>query len=116
MVEFKEFPKIARLNRECIISEKIDGTNAQIIISEDGEIAAASRSCIITTERDNYGFALWVKEHADELFALGPGNHFGEWWGSGINRGYGLEKGQKKFSLFNVERWKDIRPACCDVV
>ena len=27
--EFKPFEKIARLNRECVITEKIDGTNAQ---------------------------------------------------------------------------------------
>ncbi len=36
---------------------------------------------------------------------LGPGRHFGEWWGSGINRGYGLPRGEKRFSLFNVTRW-----------
>jgi hypothetical protein len=29
-VEFAGFPKIARLSRECVITEKIDGTNAQI--------------------------------------------------------------------------------------
>jgi hypothetical protein len=29
MNEFVEFPKIARLSREMIITEKIDGTNAQ---------------------------------------------------------------------------------------
>jgi len=27
-VEFQEFPKMVRLSRECIITEKIDGTNA----------------------------------------------------------------------------------------
>ena len=49
--------------------------------------------------------------------ALGVGRHFGEWWGSGINRGYGL-LGEKRFSLFNVARWSDdaVRPACCSVV
>jgi hypothetical protein len=36
---------------------------------------------------------------------LGPGRHFGEWWGNGIQRGYGLVKGEKRFSLFNVVRW-----------
>ncbi len=35
-MEFKEFPKIARLTRDCIITEKIDGTNASIYISENG--------------------------------------------------------------------------------
>lgn len=37
MIEFKGFPKMARLSRECIITEKIDGTNAQICITEDGQ-------------------------------------------------------------------------------
>ena len=55
---------------------------------------------------------------------LGPGHHFGEWWGSGIQRGYGLLKGEKRFSLFNTARWADDRdrekypldrPACCYV-
>lgn len=36
---------------------------------------------------------------------MDPGRHFGEWWGSGIQRGYGLQKGEKRFSLFNVIRW-----------
>jgi hypothetical protein len=49
--------------------------------------------------------------------ALGPGRHFGEWWGSGIQRGYGLVNGDKRFSLFNVGRWnKENIPACCSVV
>jgi hypothetical protein len=32
-MQFEEFPKMARLTRECIITEKIDGTNAQIGIA-----------------------------------------------------------------------------------
>jgi hypothetical protein len=28
-IEFKEFSKIFRLNREVIVTEKIDGTNAE---------------------------------------------------------------------------------------
>lgn len=115
---FEEFPKIARLNRPCIISEKIDGTNGQIIVTDDGQIQAASRSCLIYPDRDNYGFAGWVRDNKNELLALGPGRHFGEWWGSGIQRKYGLTGGDKRFSLFNVGRWRDdaARPRCCHVV
>ena len=32
--EFEPFPKIARMKREQIITEKIDGTNAQVYIRE----------------------------------------------------------------------------------
>lgn len=101
--EFRPFPSIARLSREIVVTEKIDGTNAQIHITEDGRVFAGSRSRWITPEADNFGFARWVKEHEQELLALGPGSHFGEWWGQGIQRGYGLD--EKRFSLFNVARW-----------
>jgi hypothetical protein len=105
--EFVEFPKIPRLSRDMIITEKIDGTNGCIFIGppEAPEFLVGSRSRWITPETDNHGFAKWAYEHKAELMGLGPGRHFGEWWGSGIQRGYGLAKGEKRFSLFNVTRW-----------
>lgn len=116
MEDFVPFPKMARLSREVIITEKIDGTNAQVFISEDGTVQAGSRKRWITPENDNFGFAAWVKENEDHLRQLGPGRHFGEWWGCGIQRKYGMDR--KVFSLFNVSRWADAldRPSCCDVV
>lgn len=102
---FEEFPKLARLSREAIITEKIDGTNAQIYVGEDGTILAGSRTRWITRGNDNAGFAGWVEDRTDMVRQLGPGRHFGEWWGSGIQRGYGYDKGMKFFSLFNVQRW-----------
>ena len=141
-MEFQEFPKISRLTRNIIVTEKIDGTNASVIIEHAnliadwtgsaatpwlkrvttglGEfgIAAGSRTRYITPHSDNHGWAKWVAEHAEELVKLGPGRHFGEWWGSGIQRGYGLTNGEKRWSLFNVSKWADdaTRPACCSVV
>lgn len=140
-IEFKPWPKISRLYRDVIISEKIDGTNAAVgivpleslkrtsddtlddIMESNPEILgmvwqagrvetwegfavyAQSRKLIITPDRDNAGFATWVRSKAFELVsALGPGLHYGEWWGSGIQRGYDLLKGDKRFSLFNVTR------------
>lgn len=104
-LEFQGFPKVARLNREVIITEKIDGTNGQILINEDGDLFIGSRTRWITPQDDNYGFARWAEGNRSELLKLGPGRHFGEWWGGGIQRGYGLPKGEKRFSLFNVARW-----------
>lgn len=114
--EFKEFKKIPRLFREIVISEKLDGTNAQIHITEDGNIFAGSRTRWLTPENDNYGFCKWVMSNKDELMKLGAGSHYGEWWGNGIQRNYGLS--EKRFSLFNVSKWGDesIRPKCCHVV
>lgn len=133
-MEFTEFPKMARLARDMIVTEKLDGTNAQVCIAEDGTVQAGSRTRWITPADDNYGFAAWVQAHRDELLALGPGRHFGEWWGAGIQRRYGLS--EKRFSLFNVQRWalhgtepksyptldprvtrtQDMLPPCCGLV
>lgn len=151
MLEFKEFDKIARLNREVIVTEKIDGSNAQVHIRpaagdaleygydcqiEIGDvphyIRAGSRNRWIAHvgSDDLNGFGRWVHQHAHELAALGAGAHFGEWWGAGIQRKYGLS--EKRWSLFNVGRWvrswdadgtrlplgekQAYAPECCHVV
>lgn len=147
-MDFPAFPKIARYkdsSLNVVVTEKLDGTNALVYITEawveagpegqclgriefpgrdsfiHGLVWAGSRNRWITPNDDNYGFARWVSEHKHELAALGPGKHYGEWWGSGIQRRYNLD--EKRFSLFNVLRWnRDISPgaetppACCHVV
>jgi hypothetical protein len=115
-MEFQEFPKIARLSRECVITEKIDGTNASVFIGDTGEFLTGSRTRWITPEDDDYGFARWAQENREELLTLGPGHHFGEWWGAGIQRKYGLA--EKRWSLFNTSRWNEATPppSCCSVV
>ncbi|MBG6106572.1 RNA ligase family protein [Frigoribacterium sp. CG_9.8] len=133
MTEFQPFPKIARLNRDILITEKLDGTNAAIAIvghprgvnlfpdydrtaivvnhatpDVEHHVYAQSRNKFITPGKttDNYGFAGWVSDNAERLVeTLGEGTHYGEWWGSGIQRGYGLTHGDKRFSLFNAHRW-----------
>ena len=144
-MEFTPFPKIPRLSRDMVVTEKLDGTNASVLIaptsstsaldtlaiSKDGShyMLAGSRTRWLDTSSagDNFGFAKWVQANAEDLFSLGPGHHFGEWWGQGIQRRYGLQ--EKRFSLFNVGRWYDrdapgaedlsdrvLAPACCRVV
>jgi RNA ligase len=134
-MDFNAFPKLHRLSRLCVITEKLDGTNAQICIGEDGEFQVGSRTRWITPENDNHGFAKWAYANKEELLTLGPGRHFGEWWGNGIQRGYNLKNGDKRFSLFNTVRWcpygevpkpilsdnpsgkmQEIAPSCCGVV
>ena len=145
---FPKFGSIARLNREVVLTEKIDGTNALVQITrvplgtsidfsippfirawiDDSELdesgmptyelilRVGSRSRWLSTTDDNFNFAKWVKTNAQELLKLGVGNHYGEWYGQGIQRNYGLT--HKRFALFNVSKWgdSDVRPACCDVV
>lgn len=117
-VTFEPFPKLARYSRNIFITEKLDGTNAQVIVTEDGVVAAASRTRLITPGKntDNFGFAQWVEENKFELRELGPGRHFGEWYGKGIQRGYGLD--HRRFALFNTARWagEPTLPKCCTVV
>lgn len=123
---FEAFPSIARLSRDVVVTEKLDGTNAQICIGGDGEVRAGSRNRWIDLRGgEHFGFGTWVLEHQDELVrGLGAGRHFGEWWGRGVNRrGYGVDK---RFSLFNTSRWQGSHglvtpgaappPSCCDVV
>lgn len=129
-IEFQEWPKTPRLLRNITITEKLDGTNAAIGIAPmDRETAeedpsvfayvrgpegwvgvyAQSRTRLITPGKstDNYGFAGWVQSHADELVrVLGEGLHYGEWWGSGIQRKYGMA--EKWFSLFNTSRYAEL--------
>ena len=62
---------------------------------------------------DNYGFAGWVELHAFELLSLGPGHHFGEWWGQGIQRGYDVP--DKRWSMF-WEPNHGERPGCVGIV
>lgn len=129
MIEFEEFPKMARWSRDIVVTEKIDGSNGAVLVAQQESIRdksalwqkdglavyAQSRFRFITPEDDNFGFAVWVMRHAEELaVGLGVGRHFGEWWGAGIQRRYGLA--EKRFSLFNTARWGEVRPACCHVV
>jgi hypothetical protein len=148
MYPFEEFPKIPRLKREITVTEKIDGTNAQIawvpitgevhlaetqadshaldiVAPNDGDtpmalyVGSRNRWLDFSSTGDNFGFAKWVHENRFELYKLGPGRHYGEWWGSGIQRGYGLPPGDRRFSLFNVLRWgthNPNTPACVSVV
>lgn len=131
MIEHVKLPSLSRLFRDMTITEKIDGTQSGIHFEKgvscseyvleavplaanelyvDGYIihfAAQSKNRLITPEDDNYGFARWVYNNAADLYALlGEGSHFGEWWGQGIQRRYGQD--HKRFSLFNVERYKEV--------
>lgn len=134
-MEFCAYPKTPRLEKPVFVTEKIDGTNAQVVIESRQRLGggslptmvrfdpsivaivdqpngivdefyvlrAGSRRRWITPEDDNFGFAAWVRDNATDLAALGTGRHYGEWWGRGIQRGYGLD--ERRFSLFNAERW-----------
>lgn len=130
---FKRFDSLTRFSHDWVITEKIDGTNACIIIEPDqgrgswGDqeydyaiidrvaqpssngyfVYAQSRNNLIYPGKDNMGFAQWVANNAKELVEiLGEGRHYGEWCGASIQRKYGLN--HKKFALFNTHRWRGL--------
>ncbi len=116
-LEFKAWGKMTRINPLLVtITEKMDGTNACIIIENGEVVGAQSRTKLITEENDNYGFAKWVGRNKEALAGLGDGHHFGEWAGLGIQSNpHNLEC--KKFFLFNTYRWgQDNQPSVCEVV
>lgn len=130
MSKFEQYPKTPRLSSvEMTITEKIDGTNVQVVI-EDGQIVCVgSRNREIFPDipalrdengrtvrdengkpvrrkvvRDQFGFAQWVEDNAEGLVAfLGDGRHYGEWAGPGIQKNpLGLPR--RMFFVFNVQR------------
>jgi hypothetical protein len=167
-MNFQKFNKIPRLSRDVVVTEKIDGTNAQVVIIEEQDLYqqcsdwekslqeerfhefvenyslalkrdiygssprtlhlfAGSRNRWLNIKKDNHGFAKWVLANMTGLFQLGEGRHFGEFYGAGIQRTYGLS--EKRFALFNVSRWANRNvpesmleekqewcPECCEVV
>jgi len=114
--EFKAYPKTPRLEQETyIISEKIDGTNGILHITKCPDtglstIIPGSRSKWLLNDGsrswDNHGFGQWVADNKEELSKLPEGIHYGEWYGKGINRNYGLS--DRRFMLFNFHRYANL--------
>lgn len=134
---FEAFPKLTRFSHDWTVTEKIDGTNAQVFVLPENElqlytpeqtlgavrlvdghlIYAGSRNRLIGLgKNDHHGFGQFVHDSAAEIVAkLGPGRHFGEWYGFGFKRKY--NKTENRFALFNATRWTGVDlPDRVDVV
>lgn len=124
-VPFAPMPKIPRLHGDVHVTEKLDGTNACFEYAQTPNgyiVGACSRNRRLFQleldtaglprfvgegprwdgKGDNAGFGAWVLANLDELRRLGYGRHFGEWYGKGIQRGYGLD--HKRFALFRAPK------------
>lgn len=109
-VEFKAWPKIPRaVFGDVIITEKMDGTNACVIIEKGKIVGTQSRKRLITPEDDNYDFSRFVHDNEDLFLQLGDGRHFGEWVGLGIQKNPHAFP-EKRFYLFNSLRWGEHNP------
>lgn len=101
---------------------KLHGTNAAVVLNEDGSIHFQSRERIITPTDDNAGFATWAStiDWNNKFF-----NHvfngftnviiFGEWCGGNIQQGVALNQLPKMFVIFKVladGNWLDASSLC----
>jgi hypothetical protein len=86
-------------------SENCPQVKTVIFDNEAYSVKAGCRTRWITPGKttDNFGFAAFVFEHAQEFVEkLGEGLHYGEWAGPGVNSGEGL----KEKTLILFEHWK----------
>lgn len=135
---FEKFPSLTRFSHGWAVTEKLDGTNAAVVIMHkdavgltdggsglgmgDDEIAipavlrvidgfvvmAQSRNRMLSLEQDNHGFARFVHDNAQALVAT-----LGEGRHFGEWVGKGVNKrhynlDQKVFALFNTHRWAGL--------
>lgn len=96
---------------------KLHGTNAAVSFNALSGMWAQSRENIITPEGDNAGFALFAHSHKVQFMRLlhdvsvngdidmhkNTITIYGEWCGSGIQKGVGISRIQKSFFIFGVK-------------
>lgn len=112
LVGFKPWPKIPREKGNIItITEKIDGTNACLIVMNGELVGCQSRNRLIAPGDDNMGFAHWAYSNHEEIAKLGDGYHYGEWAGPGIQKNPHMLT-EKTFFLFNTFRPQESLPPC----
>lgn len=108
---------------------KLHGTNAAVVISQDGTWHCQSRERIITPQDDNAGFAAWVYSNktywdraAATLSTVILSNEetiqvYGEWCGGNIQKNVGLSYLSKMFVIFGIRfstdsestAWQEIK-------
>jgi hypothetical protein len=93
---------------EWDVTEKIDGTNIRVMLSEAGEVSFGGRTnaaqipgdlvqyLIRTFQQDKLKAAMWIDGTPTEAVLYGEG------YGPGIQKGGGLYRADKAFILFDV--------------
>lgn len=93
--------------REWDVTEKIDGTNIRVMLSEAGEVSFGGRSnsaqipgdlvqyLVRTFQQDALKTAVWIDGPVEAIL-------YGEGYGPGIQKGGGLYRADKAFILFDV--------------
>ena len=85
---------------------KLHGTNAAIQIHKNGDVIAQSRTRVLTSKQDNYGFAEWVENNKEYFSSLATDKNmiiFGEWCGNGIQDVVSISKLDRRvFAVFAI--------------
>lgn len=133
-MNFPKYPSIDNLNHsvdvlnhECVVTEKLHGTNARLMLSSDKGLVLGSRNDVLYHDgqkvKELYGFVEWVlsKNIETKLNALPKVKDFvfyGEFFGSNIQKGIKYCE-EKDFSVFDVLdpsgaflEWKDVVCLC----
>lgn len=110
--------------REWDVTEKIDGTNIRVMLSETGEVSFGGRTnaaqipgdlvqyLVRTFQQDKLKAAMWIDGTPVEVVLYGEG------YGPGIQKGGGLYRADKSFILFDVlvgAKWWLDREAVNDI-
>lgn len=94
---------------------KLHGTNASIVLDDQGNYYAQSRNNVLSIDKDNAGFAAYalqpkVKSFISNLLTFIPVNGldvnavvvYGEWAGQGIQKGVAISEVDKFFAPFSI--------------
>lgn len=88
----------------CYVFPKLDGTNGQIWVDEDGVLQAGSRNRQLTLEADNAGFLAWAENQTNiKQYLLKNRHHtlYGEWLVPHSLKTY-REDAWRRFYVFDV--------------
>jgi len=100
----RNYPQLNHI--DFVATVKLHGTNAGIFVG-DGELIPQGRNRRLTPEKDNFGFASWVKENEKKLLRwlrrkVGT-TVYGEWVGKGIQKGVAVSEIERCFVCFDTE-------------
>ena len=100
----KSHPEILNGNNvvHYVPKVKLHGTNAAVQVHDDGTVVAQSRTSLLIDGNDNAGFAKWVESNKTEWLKFKRNFvYFGEWFGTGIQKGVACSEINKKaFAVF----------------
>lgn len=97
---------------------KLHGTNAGIVLSNEGDVSFQSRENILSLMHDNAGFFLYGSNLPKEFFDTFRNRFikdntvavaiYGEWCGGNIQKGVGISGLPKMFVLFGVKTYTSL--------